>query len=99
MTELFDKSGYREHRKDIREEDLLAYVREHPETTETWMRWSEDQRSSPNWCFLDDTTLGYIDTTGKCVRRTDYSDAPSACAAYIRKAMETMTASPYSRHE
>ena len=48
ILELLRQSGYSVS-KDISEQEIEQYLRQHPDTTELWIRYSEDQRSLGWW--------------------------------------------------
>lgn len=52
ILELLRESGYSES-SSISEQAIESYLRQHPELTKSWIRYSEDQRSSKCWWITE----------------------------------------------
>ena len=94
MITLFKESGYLRIAESITEQLLKEYFEQHPDLIDTWLRNSEDTRSSPSWYLRKPTgpnerwVVGFFPdgTTHRFV------EGAQACAFYVKRYLETLRA-------
>lgn len=88
---LLKDSGYAEISGQIREDDILEAIKQHPEVVKSWFDWSENKRSSSGWFIKEDKEKYVVsffpDTEGKEI--TETKDIYKACACFIKKEIES----------
>ena len=100
MVKLFRQSGYLD--SPVSEQDIEAFLRSAPDLVEVWVRYSQDQRSSPAPYLAppheglepsSDWRVGYY--TGKeHVPEEAFGDEFSACACFVKRVVEQLRARP-----
>jgi hypothetical protein len=91
MLELFRLSGF-SGGEPIREAELAAYLRGHPELIDSWLLESVDTRYSPAWYFKPpedgskDWVVGYCPRTE--IRK--FADKYDACAFYVSRFVDRL---------
>lgn len=91
---LLQETGYFELHSQILECDIHEAVTQHPECVHQWLAWSEDKRTDGGWYFQQDERgkyiVGLFAPEEGSSQRTEYSDANSACAAFIKHEIESI---------
>jgi hypothetical protein len=65
-------------------DSVISVLRANPHLVEDWLRWSEDQRCTPSYYFLEERGTYVVGLVpGK--ERTVFSDRITACADFIIK--------------
>ena len=87
-NELVRASGLAAVRSEVTTELLATCLRGHPDWTEAWFRWSDDQRWSPAFYLVevgnDAAELGYYDGSGRQPRGSFPDRAEAAAEFAIR---------------
>ena len=94
---LLKETGYFEKREEVSESlikvalvQLFGYV-------DLWLTWSADKRSSTGWFFNPSDHQMYVvaySTLEKgVIERKEYNDIISACAAFIKREIESIAQS------
>lgn len=94
MHALLKDSGYFSIHGQVTEHAILEALKAHPECVHDWMAWSEDKRSSTGWFFRRNGEsafeIAYFREYGDPSDVNEYSDATTACAAFIKREVETI---------
>ncbi|HSQ32230.1 MAG TPA: hypothetical protein VLN49_20385, partial [Gemmatimonadaceae bacterium] len=77
--------------------DLAEYLRAHPSTIDTWLRYSADKRTSSGWYFVHESAwfVGYVgssDTLDRGVAAESFDDPATACAMFILRELDGIRA-------
>jgi hypothetical protein len=70
----------------LREKELVNYLRNHSEVIEAWIHHSEDKRCAPSHYFrreADEHVLGFVDSNYKLSKIFSSNDAVPVCAKFI----------------
>ncbi len=96
MVGLLRESGYLEDLEDLDAALFEAWLRANPEYLDSWLFYSNDQRSSPTWYLHEPGqsesrwAIGYV--TGKPDHEMlFYPDRFAATAQFIKKYVESLT--------
>lgn len=78
----------------ISESNILKELDNHDEYINCWLSWSQDKRSNEGWYFLrkenNKYVVGYMRSDGKKEEYKEFDNAINACAAYIKREIETI---------
>ena len=81
----------------ITEKSIETYLWKYPETIDSWLVYSADQRSSPNWYLLDPERASQRDKywivgfySGKRTHKQIFLNRYAACAYFIKKQIESL---------
>jgi hypothetical protein len=85
MVRLLAESGFLEQRAKVRKDEIIEFLRTHPDFIESWEGYSQDKRSSSGWYLLHEDkiwTVGYFSVGGK-KKEQRYTSGFEACAVFI----------------
>ena len=90
---LLQESGYFESYDHIGGSEIIVALKNHPDLINDWLRYSEDQRSSPCWYFRkcdgENYSVGHYPETPE-FGEIDFKNKFEACAAFVRKFIESV---------
>lgn len=98
ILELIEESGYHTYSDQIYEESIEACLRQNPRLVESWILYSDNQRSSPSW-FLAEPTSEFGKgnwavcwyATGEQIKTIGYyKDQFSACAKFAKLVLDNL---------
>jgi hypothetical protein len=92
MHALLMESGYVEAHQLVTEPAIYDALQMIPDCVEDWLSWSDDKRTSAGW-FFRQTGIGTYEVACTPPREgltTDFSDALVACAAFIKREIESV---------
>jgi hypothetical protein len=92
---LLVASGYREHRGVITVEMIKTHVSKNPKLIRDWLSYSEDKRGGSKWFLGIDSASGSFTVGGfphfdPEKNRKTFSDAPEACAVFIKHELDSI---------
>ncbi|MCE9582025.1 MAG: hypothetical protein K8T20_05860 [Planctomycetes bacterium] len=89
MKTLLEASGYLAAPDAASVERLEMEFKRHPDLVESWLRNSDDTRSSPAWYVR---SLGDSWEVGRCPGgpQEEFRDLTVACATYVKRHVEQM---------
>jgi hypothetical protein len=94
--ELLARSGYKRVSAEITIDRIANHLSDRPDLVSAWIQLSEDIRSSPNWYIERHSAhhfeVGYYD--GGRMHQTSYDEALPACAAFVKRHVESIAESP-----
>ena len=89
---LLEATGYFRLHDQISAGDIRAALLRCPESSEEWMQYSEDKRTSSGWYLTQNDEgrdeVGYFTERGGRQRRVVYEKCIDACAAFIKREIE-----------
>jgi len=94
ISALLKETGYFEMHNEIKEDDILKVLLAHSNYVNHWLNWSADKRSSSGWYFKhgpnhNEYIVNYFPKNLKNEEMI-YSNPKNACAAFIKREMETI---------
>lgn len=91
---LLRDTGYFSLHDKINENNVLGVLCNYLNFVEYWLTWSEDKRSRDGWYFLKKDNnkyiVGFIGFDSKNQKYLEFDDVVSACAAFIKKEIESI---------
>lgn len=95
MVQLLKESGYLGHENEVTKDEIMEFLKTHPDFIESWKEYSEDKRCSSGWYLLHEDsiwTVGYFGVGGKA-KEQRYTSGFEACAVFILKELEQLAES------
>ena len=92
MVQLLKDSGYMWHKDEVTQDEIIKFLKAHPDHTESWEGYSADKRSSTGWYLLREGniwTVGYFNIGGK-EREQRFNSSFEACAVFILNELEEL---------
>ena len=99
MAQLLRESGLVENPEALTRGEVANFLASHPETMESWLRWSEDKRTSCGW-YLVVERLGFVVGYYPDGPTSTFENMIDACTEFILLEAESMALdlrSPKSR--
>ncbi len=94
MYDLLKDAQYFEVFDEITEENIYDVLKESPiDIIGDWMLLSEDKRTNEGWAFGEKKEGGYsvaYVSLGKVLKELTFTDQKLACAAFIKREIETI---------
>jgi len=94
---LLKQTGYFEKREEVSESLIKVALGQHSGYVDLWLRWSADKRSSSGWFFNPNDhqkyVVAYSNLEKGVIERMEYNDIISACAAFIKREIESIAQS------
>jgi hypothetical protein len=94
MVQLLKESGYLDRQEIIAKNEIVEFLRTHPDLFDSWEKYSLDRRCSTGWHLLhkdDEWIVGHLNIDGKENEQTFLSSF-DACAVFILKELEQIAA-------
>ena len=83
--------GYFEKSEYINEKEVESILRQFPELIDKWLQYSDDQRTSPSWYFINNVKDKYavcFSPYNEDIKEQIFSDRFMACAYFIKRMIE-----------
>jgi hypothetical protein len=91
---LLEATGYFKLHDQISEQDFHAALIRCAECVKEWMQYAEDKRTANGWYVTVNDEgcyeTGYIADDGTRTNRLQYDNAIDACAAFIKREIESI---------
>jgi hypothetical protein len=89
MVQLVSESGIREFPSALAVDGIAAYIAEHPDLVEQWLRWSENKRVLSGWYFAR-RPGGFVVGLFPEGEKIEISKPEFACAEFIKREVHAM---------
>lgn len=93
MVTLLVETGYHSAATLPRAKDYETYLRDHPELTESWQEYSEDQRCSPAW-FIRSAGSRFEVGFYPAGESRFFIDRFAACGYFVQRFVEQLSTLP-----
>ena len=89
---ILEASGYLEAHEDVSEQDIKEALQSDTRYLADWLQFSEDKRCL-GWCLARDEDgwrVGYWSRSGQKGEDLRFGDGIDACAAFVKREMESI---------
>jgi hypothetical protein len=86
LRDLIAEAHYIELRPHLSRDDLATHLAKHPGLVLTWLRYSEDKRTSGGWYLLHPASGWLVGRLGG--RELRFGSGPEACAEFILRELD-----------
>ena len=96
LRDLVDETGYRDLRPALSREAVAAHLAKHPKLVLSWLRYSEDKRTSGGWYLMHPSSGWVVGRLGgsEQERELRFGSGPDACAEFILRELDSVAGDP-----